>query len=319
MIKRLKWNVLYGGGDGADSDGCLSSSSEEGEDKNDPGNLKKQAEANRLLQELVEKDPLLAETLHQKLQAATYDGNSSDSDAMSLSSDASGEDGGSQDPNRENGTEKGEAAEGAGEDNLVEEDEDADVEYAEWRECNICPGKRFLNDAEVESHLSSKRHRRAEAKYQKKMSLPKSGPGSEPNGVPSERNSKKLRDFDGEEREMMNNERPDAEDPNERAKGHTAENSEDEKQKKARRKAAAKKKLKALKRKKWEKKAKEGEGDAVDRPSVGGIAKRRKPSNAPPGTSSKAGASKSTEAGQIEKAKVKTVSKVPKRTEQVST
>lgn len=316
MIKRLKWNVLYGGGDGADSEGCLSSSSEEEEDKNDPGNLKKQAEANRLLQELVEKDPLLAETLHQKLQAAAYDGNSTDSDSMSSSSDASGEDGGSQ-GDGENGTETGEAAERAGEDSLVEENEEADVKYAEWRECNICPGKRFLNDAEVESHLSSKRHRRAEAKYQKKMSLLKSGPGSEPNGAPSEGNPKKLCDFDGEEREVIDNERPDAEDPNEHAKGHTAENSE--KQKKVRRKAAAKKKLKALKRKKWEKKAKEGEGDAVDRSSIGGIAKRRKPSNAPPGTSSKAGASKSTEAAQIKKAKVKTMPKVRKRTEEVST
>lgn len=75
MIKRIKWNVLYGGGGGVESDGGLSSSSDsycDSADEDEEAVRRKQAEANALLQQLVENDPQMAEMIYGKLESMPF-------------------------------------------------------------------------------------------------------------------------------------------------------------------------------------------------------------------------------------------------------
>lgn len=279
MIKRLKWNVLYGGGNGAESDGGLSSSSEEDDD--DVDFVARQAEANKVLQELVERDPDFAETLHQKLNALGSSSSEDEDEAHngekeqgSSSSDEDndgeikakgkaesvkgmveeevGDDGG--DASADSSDDEG-LAEDADLDAIKEEEEeDPDQKYAEWRECDLCPGKRFLSDTEVEAHLSSKKHLRAVAKFEKLQR------------EATERESKRDPDApiakegpSGVEHPVPRDAKPDTEDTAIVALGNIVTGkaeAEDEERKKAKRKAGAKRKLKALKQKKWEKKMK---------------------------------------------------------------
>lgn len=52
---------------------------------------------------------------------------------------------------------------------------------ATWRECELCPGKRFLNDREVDDHVSSKRHARALRKHEKRLKALEAGELGAPN------------------------------------------------------------------------------------------------------------------------------------------
>lgn len=318
MIKRLKWNVLYGGGYGAESDGGLTSSSEEDDD--DVDFVARQAEANKVLQELAERDPEFAETLHQKLSAlASSSSENEDEDQNSgkehgSSSSDEEDDGGIKAKGKaaraRRGVEEdvedtvGDAdadssdAEGLGEEAEPdaieeEEEEDPDQKYAEWRECDLCPGKRFLTDTEVEAHLSSKKHLRAVVKFEKRMQreaaereskcdsdalvveeeqagveqpVPRDAkPGSEDTTKVAAGDAVSGRDPVGKgekaegEKLVPQDANPDAEDMTKVASGDFVSGkaeTEDEERKKARRKASTKRKLKALKRKKWEKKMK---------------------------------------------------------------
>lgn len=265
MIKRLKWNVLYGGGDGVDSDGGLSSSSEDEDYENDPDILKKQAEANKLLQELVERDPLLAETLHQKLEAAASDSDSNENESTSSSSD--GSDGAESAEKNEDDNEAVEPLAIGREvvNSSEKQEEDSEVEYAEWRECNLCPGKRFLNDAEVDQHLSSKKHVRAEAKYNKQMSQDAAALESGPGETSIESSSKANHSVRDEKMEEIHHRG--ANENSVPPQNYTKEKPDDINRRKERRKAAAKRKLKALRRRKWEKKKNEKLTGLLDKPS----------------------------------------------------
>lgn len=283
MIKRLKWNVLYGGGDGAESDGGLTSSSEEDDDVDLSA---RQAEANKLLQELVERDPDLAQTLHQKLEALTKSSSEDDSDDESVVADTASDDDVTVETRRDkdvgDATHSAQNLSGSGDDSPSEEvhpdtidaeedDDDSDQEYARWRECNLCPGKRFLNDREVEAHLASVNHRRAVAKYEKRIQA-----------APKKQESK----FDSAVTPASGNGAHDAKNPSKEADGKSKkevmnaasvliDNVSQEERKRAKRKAAAKRKLKALKRKKWEREMqaeKRGEGHANGQGAENGCA-----------------------------------------------
>jgi hypothetical protein len=179
MIKRLKWNVLHGGGGGEESDGGLSSS-----DDSEAGDV---GTANELLARLIDNDPdlraqrrqqdslnlglseeksgssakpqsLKSLPKHRKSDAnhddllASVGRSASSSDeedagrryeTNAILSDQSGDD-----DEGDQGMSAGDAS-------------DPEVGGTFWRECDICPGKRFLHDREVQDHLNSKGHARA--------------------------------------------------------------------------------------------------------------------------------------------------------------
>lgn len=134
MIKRLKWNVYYGGGGGQESDGGLTSS-----DESDVG---RSHIANVQLEQLVRNDPALSEILYQNLRTVV----SSDSDENSSSDEMSD-----------------------GQPDLSDNEGEPDPRQvlkrsANSQRCTLCPGKRMLNERDIEEHLKSKRHLRMVAK-----------------------------------------------------------------------------------------------------------------------------------------------------------
>ncbi len=129
MIKRLKWNVLYGSDDSGPDDDSSGDSDDEYE---------KAAEA---LAQLTKNDPNLNPPVED-------DGD---------------------DFVREVFSEEGDDAAEEEEDEEEERQEGEEPEFIEWRECDICPGKRFLNDNEVDSHLASKGHHRALKRFERAM------------------------------------------------------------------------------------------------------------------------------------------------------
>lgn len=126
MIKRMKWNVLYG-----DAEELRSQSSDSSGDSAAVG-----TEASRaVLHQLASNDMDISPDMERISDAA---GSSSDDDG----SDADG-----------------------GDDKAVKSDADFLVTIPSgkkndvtWRECLLCTGRRLLNDADVEKHLASKRH-----------------------------------------------------------------------------------------------------------------------------------------------------------------
>ncbi len=171
MIKRLKWNVLHGS-DNDDGAGDLVSS----------GSEEEYEEVARQLAQLAKNDPDM-QTMHGESNEQESDGDDFLRDEYSESEDDEKVAGFDElavsvanqklkkkqrsahvvkDGEGDAGSESG-----SGEDALGEEQEEEEEEFVEWRECNLCPGKRFLNDAEVESHLLSKGHNRALKKYER--------------------------------------------------------------------------------------------------------------------------------------------------------
>lgn len=202
MIKRLKWNVLHGGGGGEESDSGLSSS-----DDSDAGDAEA---ARKLLERLVSNDADLRARLRP-------DSQSSDDEAFSAVQSGDGvklkrrrsrnkteallvdvENGQTPRNNSKRGrlgndnTLGSQSAESCEfEDSVSSEESEksfgscAHSDHCDeasrlsspkemegdgvsksktkisWRECDICPGKRFLHDREVEDHLNSKGHARA--------------------------------------------------------------------------------------------------------------------------------------------------------------
>lgn len=128
MIKRLKWNVLYG----SDESGGEGYSSEDSENEYE--------KARGALAQLAKNDPSLK--LPEKEDDDKFvDGEYSDGDGSDIEEEDKEEE--------------------------VQEEEEPQ-KFIEWQECNLCPGKRFLNEREVESHLKSKDHLRNERRYEVK-------------------------------------------------------------------------------------------------------------------------------------------------------
>lgn len=259
MIKRLKWNVLYGGGDGVESDGGLSSSSSE-DDRGEEEIIAQQTEANGILQQLFERDPDVAETLQAKMEALEsssddeqeperhMDKNQRKSNVLAANSpnedkdesDENNQSEGEVEVEREAGYKEAEGGEQIDViDNAGKKLEEEDQEYMEYRECELCPGKRLLSDEQVEAHLSSKRHLRAVARLEKQLAREKEREYTALNGKVSH---EPIEGIDAEE--LNGGEK----------NGVVADGTSQEQIRKGtRRKAKAKRKLKALKRRKWEK------------------------------------------------------------------
>lgn len=264
MIKRLKWNVLYGGGDGVESDGSLSSSSSE-DDRTAEDVVARQVQANEVLQQLVERDPDLAETLKARMEALKSSSEEEQKPERHMDKNQRGqrsskhlelgglcEENDDSESEREVGAEREasnpEAVEGAQaveNDNAVEELREKDQEYKEYRECELCPGKRLLSDEQVKAHLSSKRHLRAEARFEKRLAREEfekrhvEQKDAAMNGTTSDKPTK------GTDVEELRVEEKD--------KAVADRKSQEQIRKEMRQKAKVKRKLKALKRRKWEK------------------------------------------------------------------
>lgn len=119
MIKRLKWNVLYGGGDGEESDSSLSSDSE----------AEGAANPQELLEQLVKNDPFLNKF------------NDSDTENGADSSEIDSEPENSENSGVESWKTK----------------EDISLRGSAFRICELC-NKKLLNEKDVESHLKSRKH-----------------------------------------------------------------------------------------------------------------------------------------------------------------
>lgn len=229
MIKRLKWNTLYGSGGGEESDGDISSSDE---DLDTHHLTKEQIQLqNQMLLKLTEQDPDIAEVIRQKNRALE----SSSEEEEEGEGDVELESPVKQLQSAQNDTEKVEANE------FEDMPDDPNEKYAAWRECNICPGRRFLNDGEVDAHLASKRHRRAVARFEKTQKAEADAATESANPASSENASKAI-------------------DQNKNSRNPP--NAVDE-EKAQLRKENVKRKLKALKKRKWEKRQAEKE-NSVD-------------------------------------------------------
>lgn len=147
MIKRLKWNVLYG------EDVYQSSDSSEASD--DSAQIGTE-EAKKTLERLVHNDPELSSLLtrHAKDRAESKELNDASS---STSSEQENEQPCNLMMNKVNHFAEESYHPADNGDSDVEQ-EAPDQSGANWRECNLCPGKRFLNDDDVRSHLASKKH-----------------------------------------------------------------------------------------------------------------------------------------------------------------
>lgn len=154
MIKRLKWNVLYG-----DEDDAQFSDGSDGSARSNDSAKVGTAEAQTVLDALARNDPNLAMSLRQ-------DGSTSDE------SDQNEQDSNTREKNvSKSGTKVADAKKPlfhsgpfepmallAREDAQVSEKSGEQLKGAEWRECALCPGRRFLNDEDVQKHLKSVRH-----------------------------------------------------------------------------------------------------------------------------------------------------------------
>lgn len=253
MIKRLKWNVLYGGGGGEESDFSDASS----EDSVGLGSK----DASLALRDLARNDIELSELLahHAKSVSASGEDNDSlldedDSDSqLKILTDTS----------------DGDADVGV--------DSGAEGPYAEWRECELCPAKRLLNDEDVDKHIASKSHRKAVLRAEKKAletrcesasevnpvtedneKSEKSSEGSDVGGAPAtdEGNVKKNEDTDiglnvlGSTNMVGGDGAPQKDHPAEKPNDDAIEA---ERKRREKKKIAAKRKLKSMKRRKWEK------------------------------------------------------------------
>lgn len=250
MIKRLKWNVLYA--ESAQDGSNLSDSSAESVGR---GSTAAQA----VLDQLATNDPNFATALGRQPYSSSSDGEGT---------------------HHKNNTAQYSSA---SEQEQIPNDSD-DAEFAEWRECDICPGKRFLNDAEVETHLSSGRHRKALKRFEARRTL-ENDDNSAPNqghvnadlqafaalNNPVERHqlqtssssglTGKAQEIPPLSRETQNTQPLDeADKPN---ANEEPEMTEAQQRKAKKRKAAVKRRLLRLKQKKWEKKGQDqGAGEA---------------------------------------------------------
>lgn len=151
MIKRLKWNVLYG-----DEDGGQETDGSDGSTGSGDSAKVGTEEAQKVLDALAQNDPFLLGTAEhsQEESEGVRDGDKGDCHSK---------------PKNES-IEK-ELMEGRS-------DSEDDIQHiqggeglqmqAEWRECAICPGRRFLNDEDVQKHLSSGGHLKRAAKASRK-------------------------------------------------------------------------------------------------------------------------------------------------------
>lgn len=260
MIKRLKWNTLYGGGGGEESDGGFSSSSEEGPDTITKERIEYE---NELLLKLAEQDPDISEVILQKKEALASSSEEEDDDSE--------EQGAREQPRRKrvavgeidselesqekevDSTKENEANNVEASDD-GEQNEDPNEKYVEWRECNLCPGKRFLNDKEVDAHIGSKKHMRAVAKLEKAQAA-----GQAQKELTENREPGIVRDSGDAVEPMAENK-----------SGTDTPQSSAQKEKVQKRKKKAKQKLKALKRRKWEKQ-KQAEKESSEKAKQGEI------------------------------------------------
>lgn len=191
MIKRLKWNSLYGGGGGEESDDVTSSSMEESADEDEQEERARRDYA--LLQMLAEHDPEIAKLRKRNEEAAASSSDTDDDEPTAQRANGATKRAQESSSHYENESDpvsdivKGESVErrmnGGGKNNAEQQDSgegdvDPDAEYAEWRECNLCPGKRFLNDNEVDAHLKSKLHLRKAAQFEKALAAHEVGEDS---------------------------------------------------------------------------------------------------------------------------------------------
>lgn len=146
MIKRLKWNVLYADGGDEQSDFSDASSDDSAQLGSKP--------ASRALQNLLKNDSQLADMrLHNSNNSSSrlYTASASDTDSSHSHSL-------NEQPTSDHYS--------PSDNDSLPDSVDPDVKYAEWRECQLCPGKRFLNDVEVTDHVASKGHRKAVARFE---------------------------------------------------------------------------------------------------------------------------------------------------------
>lgn len=225
MLKRLKWNVLYCEDNGEQSD----ASSESSNDSMEIGTDRSQA----MLAELAQNDPALAlRKLGNMRTPSESSGSASSEQSEDDGSEAEGE------VENEGGKTTAEPRAAEGEEGPC----------AEWRECALCPRRRFLNDADVAAHLVSKKHRlaaeRAEARNLKAQNAKRdlkddtsdaSDVPESAKGVDAENGKKDSGDTEGSEALHLNG------------------NAEEDKKSSAKREKA-KRKLKALQKRKWLKK-----------------------------------------------------------------
>lgn len=153
MIKRLKWNVLYGD----DDDGQQSDESDSSTGIGGCTRAGTEA-AQKALDALARNDPELSGRLDP----------AQDEDEMVEVADVGvGHDGGGDDSVSAGSAE-------ARSDVSEDDDEDArsgegQRKRAKWHECTICPGRRFLNDEDVQKHLASVGHRKRASKADRKV------------------------------------------------------------------------------------------------------------------------------------------------------
>lgn len=148
MIKRIKWNVLY-----ADNEDQLSDSSESSNDSAQIGT----EEAKVVLERLARNDP---ELFRSKLKYMAKSAEHGNDELSEDESDESEELQSDVDP-----SEVRDFALVKNDDMKSGKDKDG---LCKLHECSLCPGKRLLNDEDVESHLKSKKHIAA-AKRQRRM------------------------------------------------------------------------------------------------------------------------------------------------------
>lgn len=151
MIKRLKWNVLYGDeDDGQQTDGSDGSTGSE-------DSAKAGAEAaQKVLDALVQNDPDLSGAPNQSQDEG--ESARSEDEGKNLS----------ETKNRDHEEDDSETGAGSEEDVQDMQGGAGKRKRAEWRECAMCPGRRFLNDEDVQKHLSSGGHMKRAAKANKK-------------------------------------------------------------------------------------------------------------------------------------------------------
>lgn len=258
MIKRLKWNVLYGGGGGEESDGGLSSSSDD-EAANDEELAARQAQANEILQELVERDPDLAQTLHAKLKAMQDLSDESDDDNDDEEEEGGRETTGAQKQRSGKGKRRGIerydcSSSDEEEDQLGEKNgagENGNAENVAGRGDGVedgsedeAPGKQF------EEHAKSRKHQLKEAQSGKRHTeearAKNHGPGAQDKSADgSAARVKNASVGEAKEKEPARETRADS--------PLAAEDEEQKRRRSERRKRKVKRKLKLMKTRKWKK------------------------------------------------------------------
>lgn len=184
MIKRLKWNVLYG-----DEDDARFSDSSEGSDKSVDSAKVGTTEAQKVLDALAKNDPNIS-TLSPPVD------DTDDDDGIDLDNDTYNDALSALENTRVEKRGQSAGSEFNGESELFSEadapgsfENDGKQSDAQWRECELCPGRRFLNDDDVQKHLESARHlKRAKKTEQQKQ---QTGSTSDANGEAQARKREK--------------------------------------------------------------------------------------------------------------------------------